>query len=112
MLSSGANEVAPKMDNTADLIAGYRRFRSRVYSQSIYRELGDSQSPSIMIIACADSRADPALIFDAGPGQLFTMVRAFYSSKNKDLCFLKPFNYIQTLLLFCSAQCGKSRSFL
>ena len=28
------------------------------------------QSPKVMVVACADSRADPATIFDAAPGQV------------------------------------------
>ena len=55
------------------LIEGYRRFRKGGYKQAaeLYRELGEGQDPDIMIIACADSRADPALIFDAAPGEFF-----------------------------------------
>ncbi len=57
------------------LIDGYRRFRSGTYSHqaSLYRDLGEGQHPKIMFIACADSRADPSDIFDAGPGQLFVV---------------------------------------
>lgn len=57
------------------LLTGYRRFRSGRYKEAaeLYRELGASQDPDIMIIACADSRADPALIFDAAPGEFFVV---------------------------------------
>ena len=33
----------------------------------------DGQTPHTLIVACSDSRADPALIFDAAPGQLFVV---------------------------------------
>jgi len=58
-----------------DLIAGYRRFRAGVYAEqaALYRELGEGQSPAIMLIACADSRAEPSDIFAAAPGQLFVV---------------------------------------
>lgn len=39
-----------------------------------YRELAaKGQSPSILIIACCDSRAAPETIFNAGPGELFVL---------------------------------------
>lgn len=62
-------------DDAQDLIAGYRRFRANRYREArdLFRRLRDGQSPATMIIACADSRADPAMIFDSAPGELFTI---------------------------------------
>jgi carbonic anhydrase len=58
-----------------DLIAGYRRFRARRYREQseLFRRLREGQSPATMIIACADSRAAPDMIFDAAPGELFVV---------------------------------------
>ena len=58
-----------------DLLSGYRRFRSSRYREEAdrYASLADSQSPRTMIIACADSRVDPATIFGAAPGELFVV---------------------------------------
>ena len=63
------------MRTIAELIDGYRRFRAGVYAQqaALYRDLGEGQSPAIMLIACADSRAEPSDIFAAAPGQLFVV---------------------------------------
>jgi len=63
------------MDGPEDMVAGYRRFRASTYKRqvSLYRELGLGQEPKVMLIACADSRADPSAIFDAAPGQLFVV---------------------------------------
>ena len=63
------------MRTIEDLIAGYRRFRAGVYAEqaALYRDLGEGQSPAIMLIACADSRAEPSDIFAAAPGQLFVV---------------------------------------
>jgi carbonic anhydrase len=61
------------------LLKGYANFRAGRYRQeeSRYRDLGAGlQKPSVMIIACCDSRASPETIFDAGPGAIF------YSPKN------------------------------
>ena len=58
------------------LLDGYGNFRSGRYAQETerYRQLGEGlQKPSVMIIACCDSRAAPETIFDAGPGEIFVM---------------------------------------
>jgi carbonic anhydrase len=62
-------------DDAQDLIAGYRRFRAGRYAEQagLFRRLRDGQTPATMIIACADSRADPSMIFDAAPGELFVL---------------------------------------
>ena len=56
------------------LIDGYRAFRAGDYPEqkALYEELGThGQKPTIMLIACCDSRADPSDIFDAYPGEMF-----------------------------------------
>lgn len=56
------------------LVAGFRRFRGRYFQQStIYRRLGTGQAPKTLIIACSDSRVDPAIITSSHPGELFTV---------------------------------------
>ena len=55
------------------LIEGYRRFRETrwAHERERWAELAEGQSPKVMILACADSRSDPAEIFDARPGEMF-----------------------------------------
>jgi carbonic anhydrase len=55
------------------LIQGYRRFRETDWARERARwtELAEGQSPQVMILSCADSRVDPAQIFDARPGEIF-----------------------------------------
>lgn len=58
------------------LIAGYRRFRSGYYEENRERlvdlaRLG--QSPKVAVVACCDSRVDPAVITDSPPGELFVI---------------------------------------
>lgn len=58
------------------LIDGYRRFRAGQYQKERerYEQTADKgQSPKALVIACSDSRVDPQLIFDAGPGELFVV---------------------------------------
>lgn len=58
-----------------ELAAGYRRFRTErfVSEAARYKALAKGQRPGTMIIACADSRVDPASIFSAAPGELFVV---------------------------------------
>ncbi len=60
--------------SVAQLLDGYQRFRKNRFEEAreIYYRLNKlGQSPKVMVIACCDSRVDPATIFDAGPGELF-----------------------------------------
>ena len=63
------------MQGFGDLLDGYRRFReNRDDSEKArWRELAEGQSPKAIIIACSDSRADPATIFDTDPGEIFVV---------------------------------------
>lgn len=58
------------------LIAGYRRFRASGWPErrKVFETLAESgQRPGTMVVACIDSRVDPAMIFDAGPGEMLTV---------------------------------------
>jgi len=63
------------MADFATLITGYHRFRDREWQEERDRwsELAEGQSPKVMVIACSDSRVDPATIFDARPGEMFVV---------------------------------------
>lgn len=63
------------MPYLTQLLEGYRRFRERDWARERERwaELAEGQSPQVMILACADSRSDPAQIFDARPGEMFVV---------------------------------------
>jgi carbonic anhydrase len=65
-------DPTPELDH---LIAGYRRFRASDWSQKRERwaRLREGQQPEVMIIACADSRTDPAMVFDTDPGEMFVV---------------------------------------
>ena len=63
------------MTDFSALIEGYRRFRERGWKgqRERWAELAEGQSPRVMVIACSDSRVDPAQIFDARPGEMFVV---------------------------------------
>lgn len=58
-----------------ELISGYGRFRDGNWQHERERwaELKEGQSPKVMVIACSDSRVDPAQIFDVSPGEIFVV---------------------------------------
>ena len=57
------------------LLAGYRRFRHQRWNRERERwhRLAEGQAPQVMVIACSDSRVDPASIFDTSPGEMFVV---------------------------------------
>jgi len=57
------------------LLSGYRRFRETGWNaeRARWAALAEGQSPKVMVIACSDSRVDPAAIFDASPGEMFVV---------------------------------------
>lgn len=66
----------PKRTMPSDLADGFGRFRTDLYPRQhvLYEELADrGQKPHTLVIACCDSRVDPAQIFDARPGELFVV---------------------------------------
>jgi len=73
--------VTDRTQTTADVLArlreGNRRFASgdanrfSVEEAEHRRHLADGQYPSAVVLACADSRVPPTLVFDQGLGELF-----------------------------------------
>ncbi|NJR77026.1 carbonic anhydrase [Sphingomonas corticis] len=63
------------MSNFSDLIDGYYRFRGTEWLEERERwaELAEGQSPRVMVIACSDSRVEPATIFGSRPGEIFVV---------------------------------------
>jgi carbonic anhydrase len=114
------------MHDISELVDGYHRFLAGRYPQeaALYRSLAETgQAPKIMIIACCDSRADPAAIFNAGPGQLFivrnvaNLVPPFephgdYHGTSAALEFAVTELGVETIVVMGHARCGGVRAFL
>lgn len=63
------------MESINKFLAGYKNFYQRYFVENseLYKNLARGQSPIAAVIACSDSRADPALIMNAEPGEIFTI---------------------------------------
>lgn len=105
---------------------GYKKFREK-YAQgdtSVMQYLSHyGQEPNIMVIACCDSRVDPALILQCDPGDLFVVrnVANIVPPYEKDeahhgtsaalefgVCFLN----VKHLILLGHSQCGGIQALL
>lgn len=64
------------MPEIKKFIRGFKRFRENYFggNHELFGQLKQGQSPKAMVIACSDSRVDPAILLDCQPGDLF-MVR-------------------------------------
>ena len=64
------------MSETEKLLKGFADFRETYYEKdtSLFQQLStQGQSPHTLLIACSDSRVDPALLFGVKPGELFVV---------------------------------------
>ncbi len=62
------------MDPVDKLLEGYKRFRDQYFHQEpeLFAKLAKKgQAPAVAVVACCDSRVDPAIILDCEPGDLF-----------------------------------------
>jgi carbonic anhydrase len=63
------------MDEIQRLIKGFQAFRKDYFEKGdiLHSSLKDGQHPETMIIACSDSRVDPAILTGAVPGEIFVV---------------------------------------
>lgn len=114
------------MRDIPELVDGYRSFRAGRYADqaALYRQLSArGQSPKTMVIACCDSRADPALIFDAPPGGLFVLRNvanlvppyepdSTYHSTSAALEFAVTGLEVENIVVMGHGQCGGIAAYL
>lgn len=63
------------MKDIAKFIAGFERFQDKYFGhdRKLFDRLRHAQRPRAMVIACCDSRVDPAILTDAEPGEMFVV---------------------------------------
>jgi len=114
------------MDEIKKLIDGFHRFRTRHYERdgTPFKQLvREGQAPKIMVIACCDSRVDPAIITDCDPGDLFVVrnvanlvppyeTTGHYHGTSAALEFAVRFLGVRHVVVLGHARCGGIRALL
>ncbi len=112
--------------NIIKLLEGYQAFRNKYASgdTSVMQHLSfHGQKPKIMVVACCDSRVDPALILQCEPGDLFVTRNVanivppyekdgFHHGTSAALEFGVRFLNVEHLILLGHSQCGGILSLL
>lgn len=108
------------------LIEGNKVFRKKFFDKdtTLFNELVvHGQKPKILVVACADSRVDPAMIFNCQPGELFVIRNVAnlvppceggdtYHGTSAALEFGICFLEIKHIIVFGHTQCGGIQSLL
>jgi len=114
------------MRDITDLVQGYKYFLEEKYPKQadLYRTLAETgQSPKTMVISCCDSRADPGVIFNAAPGEIFVVRNVAnlvppyephgdYHGTSAALEFAVNGLNVKTILVMGHARCGGINAFL
>lgn len=63
------------MKDIAKFLHGFRRFQRHFFCSKdlLYRDLQERQTPNALVIACSDSRVDPAILTGCDPGDMFVV---------------------------------------
>lgn len=108
------------------LLEGYERFRAGYWREheKLYSNLArEGQSPPAMVIACADSRVAPEMIFDCAPGEIFVvrnvsaLVPPYEPDDNKHgtsaaLEFAVTALNVRTIVVMGHTRCGGIRALM
>ena len=108
------------------ILQGYQTFRKKyaLGDQSVMKFLSDyGQKPQVMVVACCDSRVDPALILQCDPGDLFVVRNvaniippyekdAMHHGTSAALEFGIRFLEVEHLILLGHSQCGGIQALL
>ena len=113
------------MQDIAKFISGFKRFQRKYFSEDLelFQQLRLGQCPKVAIIACADSRVDPALLTGAEPGEVFVVRNVAnlvppyapdggFSSVPAALEFAVLSLGIEHLIVLGHAQCGGIRALM
>lgn len=63
------------MASTEKLLDGFKRFHKQYFGDDnhLYKSMKNGQPAKTLMVACCDSRVDPAILTDCDPGDLFTI---------------------------------------
>ncbi|MEW6039370.1 MAG: carbonic anhydrase [Pseudomonadota bacterium] len=107
-------------------IAGVKSFKERFYDrhpEHMQRLIDQGQHPLALMIACSDSRVDPALLMNAAPGDLFVVrnvanlvppYRASYAADGVGAALEYAVRHLEVpyIIVLGHAQCGGIKALL
>lgn len=113
------------MDDIVKFITGFRQFQDTYFGdhRELYANLSKGQRPRTAIVACCDSRVDPALLTGSAPGDIFVIRNVANLVPPHDagegfhgvsaalefaVCFLK----VEHIIVFGHGQCGGIRALM
>ncbi len=114
------------MRDVTKFLSGFRRFqRSYLGKQrGLYAQLvQQGQHPRALVIACCDSRCDPALLMDCDPGDMFVVrnvanlvpphVQAtYFAATTSAIAFAVHNLEVEHIIVLGHAQCGGIRALM
>lgn len=114
------------MDPLSKLLRGHERFRQRYFHEdpALFERLARrGQAPKVAVVACCDSRADPAIVTDCDPGDLFIIrnvanlvpphePEGVYHGTSAALEFAVRGLAVEHILVLGHAQCGGIRALM
>ncbi|MGH9559068.1 MAG: carbonic anhydrase [Bryobacteraceae bacterium] len=108
-----------------NLLAGYRRFRENQWpaKRELFESLARSgQHPNALVLTCVDSRVDPAMIFDATPGEMLVarnvaaLVPPYRSNACEDIAAALEFAVkamqVRNIMVMGHGLCGGAQALL
>lgn len=125
--SARARSATPcLMKDIEDLVSGFRRFQQHYYGERrdfVERLVRHGQAPKVMVVACSDSRVDPAIVTDCDPGDLFVVRNVAnlvppyetgggYHGTSAALEFAVRYLHVEHIIVMGHARCGGIRALL
>jgi carbonic anhydrase len=77
-IERGREKMSRLRTGVTRLVHGVGNFQKAVFGtkESLFKKLGDGQSPGVLFITCSDSRINPNLLTQTDPGELFILRNA------------------------------------
>lgn len=109
-----------KYKNIEYLIKGYTEFHKKYFQENtyLYNKLDkEGQDPRVLMIACCDSRVDPAIVLKCAPGDLFVIrnvanlippyeIDSHYHGTSAAIEFAMNSLNVEHIIVFGHSECG------
>lgn len=114
------------MRDVSEFLTGFKRFQQSYLGQQhdlFDRLVAEGQRPRVLMIACCDSRCDPALLTDCDPGDMFVVrnvanlvpphVQAtYFAATTSAMAFAIHNLEVEHIIVMGHAQCGGIRTLM